>query len=101
MKIRRYYGHDCDSVSGFNDGRYLDDGIEVSDESEALQACIDALSERYGPSSVVSLADSSATLITGYYDGDGNELDQDEWEQLNGNGLGSYSYVFVSWEVTA
>ena len=39
--IRPYFGHDCNSVDGFNDGRYLDE-IEVLADSEydAIEQCI-------------------------------------------------------------
>lgn len=42
--IRPYYGYDCNSDSGFNNGTYLDTFI-VEAESESEAACIAA--ERY------------------------------------------------------
>lgn len=40
--VRPYWGYDCDSVQGFNNGTYLD-GIEVQakDENEAIDKAMD------------------------------------------------------------
>lgn len=39
--IRPYYGHDCSSVDGFNNGCYLDEiEVEAASEDDAIEQCI-------------------------------------------------------------
>jgi hypothetical protein len=103
VKIRRYYGHDCDSVSGFNDGYYLDDEfVEVKNHAEAERLCKEALAERWACKDK-DLEDIDGTcfqLTTGYYDNDGNDLTRDAWIEANEDKeTGCYRYVYVSYEV--
>jgi hypothetical protein len=40
--IRPYFGFDCDSVNGFNNGHYLDEiVVEASSEEEAITLAMD------------------------------------------------------------
>lgn len=105
MKIRRYYGYDCESVMGFNNGSYVDDEpIEVKNEEIAFILCKDALAERWDLTKFTTedleLQDDGIQLITGYYDDEGNEITRDKFLELNfDEERGSYRYVFVNYEV--
>jgi len=104
MRIRRYLGHDADSINGFNNGYYLDDadGIEAKDHEEAFQCCLHALHEHYVFDGTKELVDDDYgyTLTTTYSDDDGNEITREEFLNLNeASGAGSYRYVFVNYVV--
>lgn len=109
MKIRRYYGHDCNSNMGFNDGYYVDsEPIEVKDETEAMEACLKALSGLRGipledlKAGVPGLSedDDGYTLITMYSDDEGNSITAEQYAALNENEeAGGYLYVFVNYQI--
>lgn len=100
MKIRLYYGYDCDSVNGFNNGYYLHDySIEVKDIDEAFKQCEYAIKELWGGKSELEELDNGFELITGYYDNEGTELTEEQFQELNENEeSGSWSYVYVTYE---
>lgn len=98
MKIRRYYGHDCGSDSGFNDGYYLDrEPIEVKDEEEAMKLCLESLVELRGEVDEEELEedDDGFTLTTGYYDDSGKSLTREQYQEAE-EGTAGYRYVFVN-----
>lgn len=105
MKIRRYLGFDCNSYDGFNNGQYIDDeAMEVKDYAKAEELCREALEEYLGRKlgeydyEDISHGDGPCCLevITGYYDGDGNEITAEEFD--GDNQKHSYRYVYVSAE---
>jgi hypothetical protein len=110
MKIRRYLGYDCDSVDGFNNGRYIDDDyIEVKGLTEATKLCMESLSEYLGydvteeNSEDISHGDGNPCIevITGHYNSKtGEELTDKQVDELDGEeydkGLVHYRYVYVS-----
>jgi hypothetical protein len=101
MKIRRYYGHDCDSVMGFNNGYYIDDKpLKVKGHSEAMKACLDALIEYWTISNDdLFELDNGYEFIIAYYDPDGNEITRDQFLDNNDNEEYSYRYVYVTYEL--
>jgi len=106
VKIRRYYGYDCDSEQGFNNGYYVDDEpIEVDNHDEAFSLCRSALGERWDLSKFSEddweyHVDDTAQLITSYHDDEGNEITRDKFLELNSDEeRGGYRYVFVNYEV--
>jgi len=103
MRIRRYLGHDADSINGFNNGYYLDDadGIEAKDHDEASRLCLKALDERYVvDAGELTKDDYGYTLTTSYSDDNGNEITREEFLNLNEDSeSGSYRYVFVNYVV--
>ena len=99
MKIRRYYGHDCDSAMGFNNGHYIDDDwIEVKNTDEAMQACKDFLAEHWRikdyPDQLIEV-DQGYEFQTGFYDHDGNDIKPDDFDDYKGH---HYRYVYVTYE---
>lgn len=103
MKIRRYFGHDCDSVNGFNNGYYIDDDyIEVNSDNVIYQLCISVLRERYDfkAKDINDIGSDTLCLelITGWYDEKGNALNELEFSERD-NETDSYSYVYVSAEL--
>lgn len=111
MKIRRYLGYDCDSIDGFNNGRYVDDEtIEAKDYADAERLCREALSEFLGfkvtkdNSEDIGHGDGPCIeVVTGHFDSKtGEELTQKHIDALDGeeydNGLVHYRYVYVSAE---
>ena len=102
MKIRRYFGFDCDSTSGFNNGCYIDQSpIEVVSEDHAMELCLEFLGSDFDLREVSpEESDNGYTLITGYYDDEGNTLTESEFLELNENtDSGAWRYVFVNFEV--
>jgi hypothetical protein len=105
MKIRRYFGYDCDSVMGFNDGRFIDDhdGIEVKDLNAAIESCAEFLMRQYGVDRGAITVDESTELpsveyVTGYYDKDGGSLTFARFS--DGESEDAYwRYVFVNFEI--
>lgn len=106
MRIRRYYGFDCDSVMGFNNGSYIDDEpIKVDNHDEAFELCKQALAERWDLSQfsdddIENLDDAGIQLITGYFNEHG-ELTRKEYLAIDDpDGTKThYSYVFVNFEI--
>jgi hypothetical protein len=101
MKIRRYYGFDCDSVMGFNNGSYVDDEfIEVASHEEAMQLCLEALKECWNiDKASLEEQDNGYEFTTGYYDNDGNDISREEFLERNENEeYGSWRYVYVTYE---
>ena len=98
MKIQRYIGYDCESVNGFNNGYHYDDeAIECKDESQAFDLCLQALQSRYHFELNEILEDENGvTLITGYFDKDGNDLSKDQIKELDGEDY-NYTYVFCNY----
>lgn len=104
MKIRHYYGHDADSVNGFNDGYYIDSGrgIDVADHAEALRTCLAALHARRDINPAELTEDENGyTLNTCYSDENGNEITRAEYDALNeeNDDVGGYRYVFLNYEI--
>ena len=101
LKIRRYYGHDCDSVHGFNNGYYIDDEFtEVSSIDRAFDACESVIKERYNLEGLsLREIDRGYELITGYYDTDGNELTEQQFTELDDDDEAFYNYVYVTFEI--
>lgn len=103
MKIRRYYGYDCDSVCGFNNGRYVDsDFIEVRDEKHLETLCVGFLNEVSDNSlPIEESSDFTFTRITGYFDQDGNEINEEKYQELLDEDRDvSYRYIYVSAETS-
>lgn len=71
--IRRYYGHDCNSVDGFNNGYYFDDEFRIS--KDPLKDCLSLLKNLWDIRDKKDLTelDNGYELITGYSDKDGND----------------------------
>ena len=84
--IRPYYGHDCNSVDGFNDGHYLNE-VEVDADSEdaAIEQCIAKQKTELGAVEYLDHIGDFDTVawITDYID----EVDED------GNREYLYKYV--------
>ena len=104
IKYRLYYGHDCNSVDGFNDGYYIDEDTHTDTIEEACNRAKIELKKRYGSHINIEEQDggesSSFQLITGYYDNDGNDLTKEAFTELNENEeAGSYLYVYISIEI--
>lgn len=104
IKIRRYYGYDCDSEIGFNNGQYIDEpkGIEVDDIDTAYEKCLETLAYywTWHESELHEFGDDTHggyEVVTGYYH-DGKELDCFEWLNLDSDDK-HYSYVFVAFDV--
>ncbi len=105
MKIRRYFGHDCDSINGFNNGYYIDDEpIQCADYAEAERLCIEAAKEYIGEGPYENDNNTEMPIIqvtTGYYDDQGNEVTAERFSELNENEeCGSYRYQYISAEKT-
>lgn len=105
MKIRRYLGHDCDSVNGFNDGYYMDSSeIECRDLEHAEQLCCEALEQYSGqPRGNFDFDNNTdapvVTLITGYYNSEtGDDLTVSQYEASEEDDA-HYRYVYVSAEI--
>ena len=104
MKIRRYYGFDCDSVNGFNNGYYIDSNpIEVKDYKEAHKKCVEIILENWKCSKKDISDDNSSDypiveLITGFFNDNGSNISESEYEELTERDefAASYSYVYVS-----
>lgn len=97
MRIRRYYGHDCDSINGFNNGYYLDSTpIEVENIDQAYELCRQSLLELWGGSSPLEEFDQGFQLITVYSDREGNEINPEDYDSDLEH---SYLYVFVNFEI--
>jgi len=96
MRIRRYCGHDCESVNGFNNGYYIDDDyIEVKDIDDAFEKCKEYLETRWDTNeSDIEEWDNGYQLITSYNDNDGNDIKPDDYD----SDKHEYSYVFVTYE---
>jgi len=101
-KIRRYYGHDCDSIMGFNNGYYIDDNdIQVTDIDDAFKKCKKWILKNYKcKKSDLTELDNGYELITGYYDNDGNDITQKQFNELNDidSDDGAYRYIYVTFE---
>ena len=108
LKIRRYYGYDCNSIQGFNDGRYIDaDFVEVPSLDAAFEACKTALRDAVGVSyecgNTIPLVktENGFEAVTGYYDTRGNPLTHGEYLDLcdDDDTAGSYRYQYVNFEI--
>lgn len=101
MRVRRYYGFDCNSWDGFNNGRYIDaDYIDVDSIDAAEELCRAFLRSEYGDDVEIIEMDSGDAfqVITGYYDEDGNDLTKSQYEKrCMDNKEASYRYVYVSY----
>jgi len=99
VKIRRYYAHDCDSVNGFNNGRYIDsDLIEVKDIDEAFAKCREFIESQYGKDiddRLVRELEDGYELTTGFFDEDGCDLTYEEYIKRD-NDKDSYMYIVVN-----
>lgn len=100
MRIRLYYGYDCNSIMGFNDGTYLDE-MEVTDDHAAMEACKRVLLDRWNiPETEFESMDDGYQITTGYFDNDGNKMTMDAWIEANeSDDAGSYRYVYVTYEI--
>lgn len=100
--VRPYFGHDCDSESGFNNGHYLN-GIEVDADTEesAIENVLDgfirnniATGTKYEVHG--TFGDNTLYWETCYNDGKGNEITEDEYSTLNENdSTGGYCYQYI------
>ena len=86
--IKPYYGHDCNSVDGFNDGYYLDEvEVQAIDEDAAIEQCI-AKQKVALPKDTeyLDFDENSVTWITDYCDAvtedDNSDDDDDHREYL-------------------
>ena len=81
--IRPYYGYDCNSVDGFNNGCYLDE-IEVTANSEddAIEQCITLQKESLPKETeYLDFGDfNTVSWVTDYCDGatDDTNIDDDD-----------------------
>lgn len=99
-KYRFYYGYDCDSVNGFNNGYYLEDIDRLMTEEEAFNHCKACLKSLWGKASPLEEWENGYQLITGFYDIEGNDISESQFEELCDDDAASYSYVYVTYEVT-
>jgi hypothetical protein len=99
MKFRLYYGFDCDSVNGFNNGYYLDD-IKAKSLGHAYMVARKKLEELSGLNpELFEEIENGFEVVTGYYDDAGNEILEDQFHALNENEeSGSWRYVYVTIE---
>jgi len=110
--VRPYFGHDCNSYDGFNNGYYLEP-IEVvaKDEDQAVVRAMAVYRRTIGNYELLKEKKSHDTDFfnngdqSGFYvetcfsDDDGNELTEEEWLSQNENDeVGSYSYQYVSFD---
>lgn len=111
MKIRRYYGHDCDSMQGFNNGYYIDeDFIKVKDIEDAYKMCKDYLKEywnlgKFENDEITEEGDDEqgiVKLITGYFESElGNEISYEEYMKrvIDDEASVHYRYVYVAFSI--
>lgn len=104
--VRPYFGHDCNSFDGFNNGNYLDP-IEVRADSPeqatvramALYRNADADRRCYFRSidNIYEFGDSSFYFEGPYFDDNSNEISFDQFCDLNENGddRGGYLYQYI------
>ena len=99
-KVTPYYGFDCDSKNGFNNGHYLEEiTVEAVDEFHASEAAIEKfcrLTKGFKNQDECEMfqADFGISTITGYYDNDGNELTKEQIEDMEGDEY-TYRYTYV------
>ncbi len=106
--IRPYYGHDCDSTSGFNNGHYLDEiEIDARDEGDAIERAIEIfLSENTSAGNMSRdsyMGGDHLYLEYAYSDSDGSDITRERYIELNesGDDVGGYLYQYISFaEVT-
>lgn len=101
--VRPYYGYDCNSWNGFNNGYYLDE-IEViaeNEEAASEQAMSDFIKKNSkiavkDDNSLDHLGDYTKAWITSYSNGEG-EITRTEYEELteNDSDLGGYCYQYI------
>lgn len=100
MKYRLYYGHDCNSVDGFNNGHYLSLDSDILTEEEGYDRCKQFLISMHGDSADIEEIEGGFEVITGYYDADGNSITSDAFlEDSDDNFSYSYEYVTLHLEV--
>jgi hypothetical protein len=97
-KIRRYYGSDCNSVDGFNNGYYIDDDcIETSDPMKScMEALVDLWTLNNDPDDLTEL-ENGYEFIIGYFDKNGKELTRKQYLARDRES-DSYRYVYVTFE---
>lgn len=115
FSVRPFFGHDCNSHDGFNNGCYLEE-IEVmaQDETQAIVRAMAVYRKTIGNYQLLkdkkshdtcffNTGDTSGFYIETYYaDDNGDELTESEWmDQNETEEYGSYSYQYVEFsEVT-
>ena len=93
-KYRLYHGWDCNSMTGFDNGSYLEDAGIFHDEDEARQF----VEEFFILKGQWDNCDPDAYhVITGYYDKHGNRIEEEEFDVELDH---SYSYEYISVEET-
>lgn len=99
--VRPYYGYDCNSRDGFNNGHYLDElYIDAESEEDAIDKAMTAFKlEDRGilvTDDPEDLGDTCLAWITCYVDDDGNDVPKTEWENLNESAeVGGYLYQYI------
>jgi hypothetical protein len=99
--VRPYFGHDCNSWDGFNNGYYLEEmTVKADSEQDAIDKAMHLAIER-GLAPMEACADTlgDATLYweTCYSDGEGNEVSKEQWLELNEDDseVGGYLYQYL------
>lgn len=104
--VRPYFGHDCNSWDGFNNGHYLDD-ITVSADSP--EDAIEQAMKQFIHDPIASeIIDKPKAEIDGHFgestiyweycytDGEGNEITEAEFQDLNEDAeVGGYLYQYI------
>lgn len=103
--VRPYFGHDCNSWDGFNNGHYLD-AIQVTADSPEEASCLaEDLFRAENPRLVLRESEDSSDLfhdgldwVNAYVDSDGNYITYEQWMELNDGDaeVGGYTYQFVN-----
>lgn len=101
--IRPYYGYDCNSEMGFNNGNYLD-SIEIMawNEQEAIEKAIAWYVENTYPDGLPEciqrdsfFGDNTLYEEFSYNDKDGKEISQAEYQALDESEQGGYLYKYI------
>lgn len=100
--VRPYFGHDCNSDSGFNNGYYLDDITVVAASEEdaigrAMQAYITDHPLTTDQEVDGHFGDGTIYWITCYNDGNGNEISEQAYNDLMDTDPdeGGYLYQYI------
>lgn len=110
--VRPYFGHDCDSESGFNNGHYMDEiEVSVSDESDAMDKAMELVKAEFltDPSEWSNESHMGEDVLYSefghaWFDSEGNEysseddlpLDPDTEEPIEAEYHYRYQYIDFS-----
>lgn len=88
-QVRPYFGHDCDSVSGWNNGYYLDEiYVKADSPEEASEKAMEEYCKEYNiplDKDDNEMGDFMISNIKSYSDPDGNEITKEEFEEAYEN----------------